>query len=106
MPYQPWAAAKRLDHLANFHTPTKWADLDPEDRCLLNGVPRSNYRGTMQILQSPGYVTILYEWNHAYRAIPLDGRPHAPAAVEAVERRLARAVGGQHAGRRRDQFPC
>ena len=82
LPYQPWAAAKRLDHLANFHTPTKWAHLDPEDRCLLNGVPRSNYRGTMQILQSPGYVTILYEWNHAYRVIPLDGRPHAPAEVK------------------------
>jgi hypothetical protein len=82
LPYQPWAAAKRLDHLANFHTPTQWAHLDPEDRCLLNGVPRSNYRGTMQILQSPGYVTILYEWNHAYRVIPLDGRPHAPAAVK------------------------
>lgn len=81
LPYQPWAAARRLEHLTNIHTPTTWAHLDPEDRCLLNGVPRSNYRGTMQILQSPGSVTILYEWNHAYRVIPLDGRPHAPAAV-------------------------
>lgn len=82
LPYQPWAAARRQAHLADIHTPTKWAHLDPEDRCLLNGVPRSNYRGAMQILQGPSYVTILYEWNHAYRVIPLDGRPHPPAAVK------------------------
>ncbi|MBI3050222.1 MAG: hypothetical protein HYY76_18150, partial [Acidobacteria bacterium] len=81
LPYQPWAAARRREHLANVETPTTWAHLEPEDRCLLNGVPRSNYRGNIQILQRPGFVTMLYEWNHAYRIIPLDGRPHAPAAV-------------------------
>lgn len=81
LPYQPWAAARRLENLANIHTPTKWAHLDPEDRCLLNGVPRSNYRGAMQILQTPGYVAILYEWTHAYRVIPLDGRPHPSAGI-------------------------
>jgi len=81
LPYQPWAEAKRREHLANVHTPTKWSHLEPEDRCLLNGMPRSNYRGTMQMLQTPGAVTMLYEWTHAHRVIPLDGRPHLPSAV-------------------------
>ena len=35
LPYQPWAAAKRRELLENIHTPTEWAHLDPEDRCLL-----------------------------------------------------------------------
>jgi hypothetical protein len=82
LPYQPWAEAKRQQLLANLHTPTKFAHLEPEDRCLLNGMPRSNYRGNTQILQTPGFVTILYEWNHAHRVIPLDGRPHLPSSLK------------------------
>jgi hypothetical protein len=27
-------------------------------------------------------VTMLYSWNHAYRMIPLDGRPHVPASIK------------------------
>ena len=76
IPYQPWAAAKRMEHLVNMETPTKLEHIDPEDRCLLLGAPRSNYRGDLQIRQAPGYVVILYEWAHAYRVIPTDGRPH------------------------------
>ena len=81
LPYQPWAAAKRTELLANIHTPTQWAHLDPEDRCLPNGVPRSNYRNTMRIVQSPGYVTVLYEWNHGYRVIPMNGGTHPSAGI-------------------------
>jgi hypothetical protein len=82
LPYQPWAQARRQELLANVHTPTRFAHLEPEDRCLLNGMPRSNYRGNMQMLQTPGFVTILYEWNHAHRVIPLDGRPHLPSGIK------------------------
>ena len=32
--------------------------------------------GDLQIRQTPGHVVILYEWVHAYRVIPTDGRPH------------------------------
>jgi hypothetical protein len=78
IPFQPWAAEKRREHLANLHTPTELQHIEPEDRCALEGVPRSQLRGAMHIQQIPGHVIIQYEWIHAYRVIPLDGRPHPP----------------------------
>jgi hypothetical protein len=39
------------------------------------------YNPAYQIVQSPGYVTILVEMLHEVRVIPLDGRPHAPSTV-------------------------
>jgi hypothetical protein len=78
IPFQPWAAARRREHLINVDAPTELQHIEPEDRCSLQGVPRSNLRGPLQILQTPGQVVILYEWVHAYRVIPVDGRPHAP----------------------------
>ena len=39
------------------------------------------YNPAYQIVQSPGYVTILIEMLHETRVIPTDGRPHAPANV-------------------------
>ena len=76
IPYQAWATAKRTEHLFNMETPTQLQHIDPEDRCLLLGAPRSNYRGDLQIRQTPGHVVILYEWAHAYRVIPIDGPRH------------------------------
>ena len=76
IPYQPWAAEKRTELLFDMETPTDLGHIDPEDRCLLLGAPRSNYRGGLQIRQTAGYVVILYEWAHAYRVIPTDGGPH------------------------------
>lgn len=82
IPYQPWAAAKRQENLVTLHTPTKLEHIDTEDRCLLLGAPRSNYRGDLQIRQIAGYVVILYEWAHAYRIIPIDGRPHVAEDIK------------------------
>lgn len=76
IPYQPWALEKRTEYLFDMETPTELEHIDPEDRCLLLGAPRSNYRGDLQIRQNAGHVVILYEWAHAYRVIPTDGRPH------------------------------
>lgn len=76
IPYQPWAQARRDENLRNNHTPTKWSHLDIDDRCLLHGVPRNNWYQGMQILQRPGYVVFLHNYNHAYRVIPTNGRPH------------------------------
>ena len=76
IPYQQWAAEKRDQYLWDMETPTELEHIDPEDRCLLLGVPRSNYRGDLQIRQNAGHVVILYEWAHAYRIIPMDGRSH------------------------------
>ena len=81
IPYQPWAEEKRREHLRNIFAPNEAAHVEPEDRCLLNGVPRINVRGQMQIVQTPGYVLLLYEWIHAYRFIPLDGRPHVASGI-------------------------
>ena len=63
----------------------------PEDlpllaRCLVwptAGPPMlpTAYNNNYQILQSPGYVTILTEMIHDVRIIPLDGRPHIPETV-------------------------
>jgi len=78
IPFQPWAAAKRTEHLINLDAPTELQHIEPEDRCSLQGVPRSNLRGPIQILQIPGHVVMLFEWVHAYRVIPVDGRPHSP----------------------------
>lgn len=55
--------------------------MDPQSRSWPNGVPRQNYyssnqNGPFQILQPPGYVVFLYEINHEYRIVPLDGRRH------------------------------
>ena len=40
-------------------------------------VPYSGY----VFLQIPGSVVMVGEWNHAYRIIPLDGRPHIPQDI-------------------------
>jgi hypothetical protein len=82
IPYQPWAAAKRNENLRNIFAPTRPEHIEPEDRCLPNGVPRSNLRGQLKITQGPGYVLMLYEWIHAYRFIPLDGSPHIAKGIQ------------------------
>jgi len=39
------------------------------------------YNNNYQILQTPGYVTLLTEMIHDVRIIPLDGRPHIPENI-------------------------
>ena len=56
------------------------------DRCLMfpeNGLPMlpTAYNNNYQIVQGPGYVTILMEMIHDVRVIPLDGRPHLPGNI-------------------------
>jgi hypothetical protein len=81
IPLQPWAVAKR-DEIIDHQDKVEY--LDPRVRCLQSGVPRANlpvFYNSYQILQTPGHVIILYEWNHMTRVIPLDGRPHLPPQV-------------------------
>ena len=82
IPYQPWARAKRQDAYDNHKDPTKLGHVDPHTLCWLSGIPRMFYQGMTQILQTPGYVVVLQEFNHAYRVIHLDGRPHVPANLK------------------------
>jgi hypothetical protein len=46
------------------------------------GVPRLYYLPTFHIIQPPGAVLFVWEDYHAYRFIPLDGRPHVGPNVK------------------------
>ena len=83
IPYQPAAAARRAQLLRDIFTPTQPEHVDPHVRAFLDGVPRNNYvPGGMQFIQRPGSVLIVYESNHSYRVIPLDGQPHVGQQVK------------------------
>jgi hypothetical protein len=61
-------------------------DFSLNNRCILwgtGGPPMlpGGYNNNYQIVQAPGYVTILVEMIHDARVIPLDGRPHLPSHI-------------------------
>src|SRR5262249_16570301 len=75
IPMQPWVLARRKEIYDNHHT-EKMEFMDPRIRCLQAAVPRAHtpvYYNSYQILQRPGAVMIVYEWNHMTRIITLDG---------------------------------
>lgn len=79
IPYQPWAAAVRKDIFEHHTDPPSMWYVDPVARgCFLEGIPRAIYQGGngLQIAQAPGYVVMTFEFQHQYRVIPVDGRPH------------------------------
>jgi len=53
------------------------------ERCITRGLPMlpGPYNNNFQIMQSPGFVTILIEAEHDVRTVPVDGRPHLPQNV-------------------------
>lgn len=84
IPFQPWAAAKKQWLSDTYTDPQDRSHIDPNSRCLPAGVPRINYvtpYNEYRILQKPGYVVIMAEWNHIARVIPVDGRPHVDSNV-------------------------
>jgi hypothetical protein len=62
-----------------------WEDRSYYDRCITRGLPGSMmpaiYGNSYEIVQSPGYVAIVYEMIHEARIIPLDGSPHSGSAM-------------------------
>ena len=83
IPYQPWAAAKRQEFIANMMAPTKLEHIDTYVRGWSAGVPRVNaVPFPVQILQFPDAVIFAYENNHQYRVVPLDGRPHVGNSIK------------------------
>ena len=72
---------------ANNQTPKadSWEDFSYYIRCITRGVVGSIYPvvygNGQEIVQAPGYVTIMQEMVHEARVIPLDGRPHASAKI-------------------------
>jgi hypothetical protein len=83
LPYQPWAAARQKQQGDVYDRPTKPEHIDPQHRCLMSGVPRLyTIVPAFKIIQPPGSVVFIWDEYHAYRVIPLDGRPHVGPNVK------------------------
>ena len=83
VPVRPSAEARRDDYAAR--NGDSYEFMSPWDRCITRGIPGSmfpaGYNNAYQIVQTPGYVTIIYEMIHDARIIPLDSRqPRSPRA--------------------------
>ena len=64
IPYLPAAAAKKKENYTNR------LQLDPEVKCYLPGVPRANYMPfPFQIVQTPQYILMAYEYANAVRTV-------------------------------------
>src|ERR1700722_12432662 len=71
IPYQPQAAKRRDETYKNR------AAADPLSKCYLPGAPRVTYMPfPFQIFQTPKFVAMASEYDHATRTIPLDGSKH------------------------------
>ena len=83
VPITPAAAAQRDYNTA--HNSDSYEYMSVWDRCITRGVPAgmfpAGYNNAYQIVQTPGYVVILYEMIHETRIIPLDGRPHVSSNI-------------------------
>ena len=77
IPVREHARATRDHNL--IHLTDSYMNHTPWERCITRGVPGGifppGYGAGYRILQSPGYVVILYEMIHEARIIPIDGRP-------------------------------
>ena len=73
IPYLPEAAVKKKENFENRLT------ADPEVKCYLPGVPRATYMPyPFQIVQTPKYILIAYEYAGATRTIYMDEAPPSP----------------------------
>ena len=86
VPLKP-SAEKQRDF--NLNSTDSFEFMSPWDRCITRGIPGAmfpaGYNNAYQILQTPGYVVIVYEMIHAARVIPLSGRPHLPQHVRSFD---------------------
>jgi hypothetical protein len=77
IPYQPWAAAKKLENFANRQT------TDPLVKCFMPGVPRIMYMEfPFQIFQTRDHVAMTFEWSQVHRLIYLNGKPPLHAGLD------------------------
>lgn len=80
------ARLERERAYARLHPADRAQDRSLTERCIYwatAGPPMlpGPYNNLYQIYQTPGVVTILSEMIHEPRIVPLDGRPHLPAAI-------------------------
>ena len=82
IPYQPWARALR-DEIRKFVlNPERVVHVDSNARCLQMGIPRQSLDTGFEVVQTPGYIHMVYPYNNAYRIIALDGRPHVDDRIK------------------------
>ena len=73
LPYQAWAAEKQKENFANR------LELDPEGKCFLPGVPRATYLAyPFQILQTPQFVMMAYQFANAVRTVHMEDPGPSP----------------------------
>jgi hypothetical protein len=83
----PEAVDRPKGEAATNNTPKAdtYLDFSTYIRCITRGVVGSIYPvvygNGQEIVQAPGYVSIMQEMVHEARVIPLDGRPHASAKI-------------------------
>jgi hypothetical protein len=81
IPYQKWAFDERT-----IRRRVENAIHDPQGRCFPAGVPHNMYvpygAAGLQFLQTKDLFTILWEYDHYVRLVPLDGRPHISTRIE------------------------
>jgi hypothetical protein len=102
VPIMPWAEEVRNFRLT--HIQDDWVNFTPWERCITRGVPGGIFPGGLRLgipdPPGPGYVAIVYEMIHEARMIPNRRAAASRFELPFVERRLERALGGQHARRR------
>jgi len=76
IPYTPEAAAHEQDLFAHYYEPTRYGDIDPQQRCWPLGAVRQFTWHDVTFEQFPGYVLLIYSGSEVYRIIYLDNRPH------------------------------
>ncbi len=88
-PYTPEAKKRLADQAAKMkgHEFDSYATRPLSERCIVwpqEGPPMlpTGYNNNLEIVQAPGYVTIMNEMIHDVRIIPLDGRPHVSPEIQ------------------------
>jgi hypothetical protein len=88
-PMLPQARARNAERAAKIkgHEFDSYEQRSLSEQCLYMGqeaipmTPAANEGNLLQIVQGPGYVTLLHEIDHNTRVIPTDGRPHLPSNI-------------------------
>jgi hypothetical protein len=83
IPYLPWARVRR-DEVARFAASPTQAQVDTRNRGWPDGIPRVHFYfvNPLQIVQTSGAVLFLYEAQHEFRYVPLDGRRQPDAGIQ------------------------
>ena len=73
IPYKPEALAKKRENFDN------WLTRDPAVKCYLPGVPRATYMPfPFQIVQTPDYILLAYEFASASRTVYMNSKDESP----------------------------